>query len=527
MTRAVQITRFNLILSTLMVLMPMESARAGLVDEMIGKLVDLEIGKTGNCATYVTSIPYKVTNYKNTVKLLSSKFIGTATSSEVNQEQAKLMAPYVSVPLLPYGQTIPSFKPAVFNSYLFHVTYRSKTSSGQDAVLSGLVVLPHGSIANGIVVYDHATQPARNTGAPSHPSHEACSVITALAGKERMLVMPDYLGYGVNHDAHPYPLGIQNAPAGVDLIVAAHELAIARATQPVGPALAITGYSEGGGNALWLARWISEKKPDLGGSQLSLIAPMSGNYDMTGAMAHSLLVEQPSVSILDENSILTFASKPLLTAFASQGAADNSTTALKDMLLDPFLTFAENHALPIPSLDLTAYLAKSYSAFTQTGYTTTNRNPANLMTPKFVQALEITDTGVSAVALWKANDNIDWIPRSQSGQPIPTYITGILQDQIVPFAANTLSVPAGYVGGSPYFSAGNSQNLVSYVQRQGTAPSVFAWCGIDARQVEKVSGNTTKKVTINHLNGLTPVMALAAKAIEQGNVLNVPTLPNP
>ncbi len=513
-------------LLTILLASTVNGAEAGTADELIQKFADFEIGRTGSCERYVTAVVHPVRNYDNKQRLLSSRDIGTATAHEINQEQEDLFKPYKTVPLLPNSGLLPPYEKAKETSHLYHITYRSTAAAGQTVTLSGLVVIPLGDLSNGMVVYDHATQVTRDTGAPSHPSHEACTVITALAGKGRILAMPDYLGYGDNRDPHPYPLGIQNAPAGIDIILAARELAEEVSKGNVlGTALAITGYSEGGGNAEWLARTILEKTPDLGGSQLTMIAPMSGNYDMTGAMAQSLLVNQPMP--LDENSRLTFVAKPLLVGYASQGAAGSSGSALPTMLNPPYLTFVENNPLPIPALELATYAGKMAVAFTETGYGLLNRNPSKLMTQSFVSALNAVDVSVPAVALWKENDITTWIPKTATGASVPLYVTGILQDQIVPFAGSGYPVPSGYVGGAPYFVQGNSQNLVSSLQKQGLSPSNLAWCGIDARTVEKTTSSGVKTVMINHLNGLPPVISLAAKAIETGTLAGLPTLPNP
>lgn len=510
----------------LMLTSSVDMARATSVDDLIKKFADFEIGKSGSCERYVTAVMHPDKKYENKQRLLSSRDIGTATAREVNAEQDDILSPYKNVPLLPNGGFLPAFESATETSHLYHVTYQSTTTSGQKVILSGLVVIPLGNMSNGMVVYDHATQVTRNTGAPSHPSHEACTVITALAGKGRVIAMPDYLGYGDNHDPHPYPLGIQNAPAGIDIILAARELAEeVNKSQPMGEALAISGYSEGGGNAQWLARTILEKHPDIGGSRLKMIAPMSGNYDMTGAMAKSLLVDQPVVS--DENSILTFASKPLLLGYAAQGAADNSGSTLSSMLKSPFLTFVVNNPLPIPALEMVLYGTKMMAAFSKTGYGISSRNPSSLMTETFVTALNKVDVSVPAVALWKENDITRWIPRTTEGENIPLYVTGILEDQIVPYAGSNYPVPQGYVGGSAYFAEGNSQNLVASLQSQGVTSSHLAWCGIDARKVEKTTSDGTNAVMINHVNGLPPVITLAAKAIETGTLVGLPTIQSP
>ncbi len=429
--------------------------------------------------------------------------------------------PYDGVKLLPNGATLPRFLPPADNSKIYRVIYRSGRK-----ILSGLVVVPAKSMSNGIIVYDHATQVSKLSGAPSYPSNEACVIITALAGKGRIIAMPDYVGYGENDGEHPYPLGIENAPSSIAIIVAARELAGEVNKTPIGSGLSVTGYSEGGGNSFWLARKIVEDNPDLMGSKLSMIAPMSGNYDMTGAMAKSLIVRQPVKPIPNIDQSLTFLTKPLLAAYGAQGAQDYSFSQLATMLKLPFLRFVKQNPLPLSSSPL-SYGVGLISNAVAGGYTLRDPNPANLMVPRFVMAIKLTDTTFPAVNLWSKNNNISWIPKDSRGASIPTYVSGILQDEIVPFAGKNYSVPIGYTGGKPYFNEGNSQNLVASLRERNVQSSALAWCGIDAQKIPTNISGRTIMLRINHLTGLVPVLTLAAKAIESNNLSGLPTIPDP
>ncbi|AUB82901.1 hypothetical protein [Candidatus Thiodictyon syntrophicum] len=136
----------------------------------------------------------------------------------------------------------------------------------------------------------------------------------------------DYLGYGVNRGPHPFALGRLNAPAGRDLIHAAREL-LARLGRKTGAALYVTGYSEGGGNALWLGRLLEEARdPAL---RPSFITAMSGPYDITGATAHSFLEAQPDFvdNLID---------KPFFIAFAGVTAAQVTGQPLSALLRPQF-----------------------------------------------------------------------------------------------------------------------------------------------------------------------------------------------
>jgi len=340
--------------------------------------------------------------------------------------------------------------------------------------------------------------------------------------------MPDYIGYGVNSGNHPYPLGTINAQSGIDIIIAAKELAaIVNTANAVGTSLAITGYSEGGGNAFWLARKIATANPplDLMGSQLTMIAPMTGPYDMMGAMVPSMLTAQPGVLTRPSlNQAVTYLIRPLLVAFAAQGASDYAPSpgsSLSTLLKSPFLDFVQSSPLPFQTGSL-AYLRGIVRSATATGYTLASPNPANLMQPDFVTALNANDSSFPAVALWQSNDNIDWVPEVGS-MPVPTYVAGILQDEIVPFAGSSYPLPEGYTGGSPMFAKGNSENLIRSLRAIGSSENV-AWVGLDAKTIS-VKG--IGKLRLNHLIGFPAVFTVAAKAIETGSIAGLPTIPDP
>lgn len=484
-----------------------------------------EIGKQGSCQSsgYVSSSPGPITPYVGKTRLLSSQLIGTASVAEVTNAQQKLYAPFAGIGFLPGGATLPTFTPPADSSKLYRITYAS-----DDQTLSGFVVVPDNSIANGLVVYTHATQVSQQKGAPSNPSNEACTVTSILAGKGRLLAMPDYIGFGVNSGNHPYPLGTINAQSGIDIIIAAKEFAaIVNTANAVGTSLAITGYSEGGGNAFWLARKIATANPplDLMGSQLTMIAPMSGPYDMMGAMVPSMLTAQPGVLTRPSlNQAVTYLIRPLLVAFAAQGASDYAPSpgsSLSTLLKSPFLDFVQSSPLPFQTGSL-AYLRGIVRSATATGYTLASPNPANLMQPDFVTALNANDSSFPAVALWQSNDNIDWVPEVGS-MPVPTYVAGILQDEIVPFAGSSYPLPEGYTGGSPMFAKGNSENLIRSLRAIGSSENV-AWVGLDAKTIS-VKG--IGKLRLNHLIGFPAVFTVAAKAIETGSIAGLPTIPDP
>ena len=460
------------------------------------------------CPPAYTQFPNVPTvEYQGLSKLRTSKLISTVPASAIQQEQTEKTQPYLNLPL-PNGGTLGGYTAPNQDAELYQIHYASTNATGASTVLSGLVSLPVNSMDGGLIVYDHATQVSQISGAPSAPSGEACMIVTALAGKNRILAMPDYLGFGVNNDLHPYPLGPYNAPAGIDIIIAARELAQQlRPGETMGTQVFVTGYSEGGGNSLWLGREL--EKPEHVDKRPTLIAPMSGNYDMTGAMAHSLIVPQPLNAI-------TLVSKPLLLTFTAQAGWELTGADPYSLIQDKLVQYDQNNPLPIPyagQIESKAYMLGLTNVSYKLGYPQKSRNPSVLMQPSLVNDINTTNLTNPVVALWAQSNNIDWAPKA------PVYVTGILQDEIVPFADSSYQVPTGLGGGKPFFAQGNSQNLISAMRSRGLDASKVAWCAIGAEKVGKAR--------INHLTGLVPVSILASRAIETGSLNSLPMLPDP
>lgn len=460
------------------------------------------------CPPAYTQFPNVPTvDYQGLSKLRTSKLISLVPASVIQQEQTEKTQNYLNLPL-PNGGRLGGYTAPNQDAELYQIHYASTNTTGAPTILSGLVSLPVNSMDGGLIVYDHATQVSQISGAPSAPSGEACMIVTALAGKNRILAMPDYLGFGVNNDLHPYPLGPYNAPAGVDIIIAARELAQQlRPGQSMGSQVFVTGYSEGGGNSLWLGREL--EKPGHEDKRPTLIAPMSGNYDMTGAMAHSLIVPQP----LSSTAVV---SKPLLLTFTAQAGWEITGVNPASLIQDKLVQYDKVNPLPIPYAGQTEsaiYMAGLTAVSYGLGYPQKSLNPSVLMQPGLVNDINTTNLANPVVALWAQSNNIDWTPKA------PVYATGILQDEIVPFAASAYPVPAGLGGGKPFFAQGNSQNLIAAMRGRGLDASKVAWCAIGAEKVGKAR--------INHLTGLVPVSILAARAIETGTLNGLPMLPDP
>ncbi|UZR27518.1 alpha/beta hydrolase family protein [Methylococcus mesophilus] len=444
--------------------------------------------------------------------LINSQLVGRVTRDAIQRARQDAAAPYQAL-TLPDGSALGDYGPALDGADIYRIQYRSTRNDGEATILSGLVSVPAKPASDGLVVYMHATKLASDTGAASLPSPEACSMLTAFAGEERVVALPDYLGYGVNQDPHPYPFGKYNVRAGIDIVTAARELVFQLTGAPPDSRLYVTGYSEGGGNALWLARALEEEQAaDL---HPTLIVPMAGNYDMTGATAQSLIVKQPKNST-------TRAAKPVLLTFTAQATWEITGSDPGSLLRPVLVKWSQRNAIPMPNQKLNSALAALSGAATRLGYPVVNANPKVLLNPSLVEAITDRDLGNPALKLWFDNDNIDWAPQAQ------VYAVGILQDEIVPFAGSAYPVPENYTGGPAFFTQGNSENLIRAMRKRGLGSDRVGWLGIDSivpSGAQAKPGAQNQRIT--HINGLVPVSILAARFIRQGTLAQMPVLPDP
>ena len=210
---------------------------------------------------------------------------GTISAAQFN---ARLKAVYG--PLAPASATGPTD--------LYKIRYNSHDGKGRPVILSGLLTLPRGGAAKGLVVFAHGTiadrrlSPSRFTKVGKESEAEAA--VLAFGSGGYAVVMPDYPGLGDDAGVHPYPLGRVNSVSVIEMIGPARTAA-RRQNIAVGPKLFLSGYSEGGAVALWAVRKLGEKP--YASMQVTSAVPMSGPYDLTGATAQSLIAPTTNQAI--------------------------------------------------------------------------------------------------------------------------------------------------------------------------------------------------------------------------------------
>jgi poly(3-hydroxybutyrate) depolymerase len=173
---------------------------------------------------------------------------------------------------------------ARYDAQPYVVRYRTPGVDGQLTTASGAVWFPVGATgALPVVAYMHGTI----TGKAKAPSNlnltdEGGVFGGTYASDGSVAVLPDYLGLGVAGAGtfHPYLHLQSEASAAVDLLRAVRALAQQRGATLDRRNLFVTGYSQGGGAAMGLARELERSHA----AELPLLgaAPMSGPYDLEG-----------------------------------------------------------------------------------------------------------------------------------------------------------------------------------------------------------------------------------------------------
>jgi len=351
---------------------------------------------------------------------------------------------------------------------LYKVRYWSTGLKGERTLLSGLVALPRDSKPKGLVAFMHGTTavrdnvPSRMTVTSGY-SPEALFAVVALACGGYVLAAPDYIGQGDSLGPHPYVLGKVNAQAGIDIIRAARELAQQK-RRMTGPGLYVTGYSEGGGNAMWLARRLMEgAEPTM---TLTAAAPISGPYDLTGAQAKAMLERQTSV---EDVALRLF----FIGYYAYSVAQCYGELKLDTVFVPSFASYLST----VFGRDLSSdqeYVEQLAWKGLQLG---TLLSVARVLTPTFKSALASGDRANAAMEPLYANDCFDWNPTK------PLYLLGIPGDNLVVFD--------------------NTRNAMAAMRKRGVGGDIANSYGL------KTKG-------LNHLNAIAPLLVWVRRFLDEG-----------
>ena len=151
----------------------------------------------------------------------------------------------------------------------YRVVYTSRDENGKPIALSGLLALPHGVAARGLVSFQHGTTSSRDF-VPSNLSTDGLAAAIVFAGNGYAAIAPDYVGLGVSKRPHTYYVASDTARAVVDMIHAARHIA----GVPAGPPFLI-GFSEGG-----YASLVAQQALEASGEKVLADAAVSGAYNL-------------------------------------------------------------------------------------------------------------------------------------------------------------------------------------------------------------------------------------------------------
>jgi pimeloyl-ACP methyl ester carboxylesterase len=320
-------------------------------------------------------------------KLESIETNGTLAFEKVNARIQKVFGQY-------------TVAPAKSDIFLTKVLYTSTDEDSKRVILTGLMATPLGGAPNGLVVFCHGTIQDRDNS-PSkwkgqENGSEAETAVLAFASGGYAVIIPDYLGLGDHKATHPYPRNKINSQSAVDIIEPARRVAELQSLN-IGPKLYVTGYSEGGGVAMAATQKLENMKGDV--YRVEKSAPASGPYDVAGATREFMLV-QPTEQV-------GFVVRVYLLSYAAYYLKKKSNFPITNyfkpaMANSIYLNYNRNPKDEdlIKALGLTAILMRA------------KNDLRNVITPRFLKALQTLDRSDPLVAAL-INDNVfDWAPRT-------------------------------------------------------------------------------------------------------------------
>ncbi|MEQ1646920.1 MAG: alpha/beta fold hydrolase, partial [Pyrinomonadaceae bacterium] len=279
--------------------------------------------------------------------------------------------------------------------------YTSIDENNKRVTLTGLMAMPRGGAPNGLVVFCHGTIQDRENS-PSmwkgkENGSEAETAILAFATGGYAVIIPDYLGLGDHKATHPYPRNIINSQSAVDIIDPARELA-RRKNYNIGPKLYVTGYSEGGGIAMAATQKLEKYVGDR--YRVEKSAPVSGPYDVAGATREFMLVQPTDQAGFVVRVYLLSYAAYYLRKHQNVKITEYFKPAMANSILLNYNRNPSDENL-IKALGLTAILMRA------------KNDLRNVITPRFLKAMETLDRSDPLVAALLDDNVFDWAPRTQ------------------------------------------------------------------------------------------------------------------
>lgn len=332
--------------------------------------------------------------------LVGSKLNGTLSAKQINQRIKTVFGAEVNFSA---SQAVDFYK----------INYRSQNAQNNSVILSGLLAVPKNKAPNGLVIFNHGTttdrelSPSKFKGAANASETELA--ILAFASGGYAVAMPDYFGLGDDKNFHPYPLGEINSRSAIDLIQPARRIAALNGVA-LGSRLFITGYSEGGAVAMWTVRELEKK--DAAEYEMTAAAPLSGPYDLSGTTREWLL-QSPTTQ--EE-----FVTRLYLLSYIVQSFHKNDGVKLTDYF-KPSMALTVSQAYKTNRSDETIIKRLAVAAVLMRS----KNSIENVLTDRFIKAMQNSDTSDPVIKGLKENDVYDWSPRT------PLLLVNLEGDKIV------------------------------------------------------------------------------------------------
>ena len=209
----------------------------------------------------------------------------------------------------------------------YKVSYTTPDMNNNTHPVSGAVLIPEtNQPLKGVVIFYHFTV-LNKSNVPSNFSgdefHTSKMLAATLANAGYVVVMPDYLGEGIDRDkVHPYMLYPQiNALSGIYMLKLLPQIQplLRYQLQNNQIPLFLTGYSEGAGYALWADKILEENPRFLAnyGFKLTKTVPIEGAYNLSNVtlpfLMSDTLTPQVAPYYIQDKRVSAFA-KPGLVA---------------------------------------------------------------------------------------------------------------------------------------------------------------------------------------------------------------------
>ena len=327
----------------------------------------------------------------------------------------------------PYG----SFPVANSGINTYSIVYTTTALHGGGTTVSGIVAIPTSGAPNGLVIYTHGTSIGRlqcpSSGCIPGPAAAYPEAVLACAGFATggyAVAMPDFVGMGISPGVQTMHVSTYNAVVVHDIIGPARALA-KKLGITVGPNLFVSGYSEGGTDAMGTMRYLQSI-----GVKVTRAAPMSGGYDPLGAqIAHQLVPQSNTDTAIVDGTVYPLYLQPptsiSLMIYTLGSNYPNTGISLGNYYKK---IFAEGVGNGLDGSETTETAFKRCSVAAEaSGYlpdASGNYNMSDIMIPAKFAAIQNSDMSDPFVAQIAKDDQHNWPDH------IPTYLIALQQDTV-------------------------------------------------------------------------------------------------